>query len=242
MPRSTRCFEPGLAYHVTQRGVDRQRVFFQKGDRTSYLTLASSLLPLAQVRVLAWCLMTNHVHWIVVPEREDSLPQFFRHLQGRYAQAINARRGRVGHLWQNRYFACALDQSHLWTAIRYVEWNPVRAGMTVNPVDYPWSSASLHLLSPERESPALLDWNFWREQGGAAAWSEMLCVADSARRAAELRASTYCGKPFGSDEFVQRQEEIFGRVWRTAGRPRKPVKTETGPDPYGTISDFCISA
>jgi putative transposase len=186
--------------------------------------------------------MTNHVHWIVVPEREDSLPRLFRHLQGRYAQAVNARRGRVGHLWQNRYFACALDQSHLWTAIRYVEWNPVRAGITVNPVDYAWSSASLHLLSPERERPPLLDWDFWREQGGAAAWGEMLGVDDSAGRTAELRAATYCGKPFGSDEFVRGQEETFGRVWRTPGRPRKLVKKETGPVQCGRISEFSVSA
>jgi putative transposase len=67
----------GTAYHVTQRGVDRQRVFFQKGDRLSYLTLASSLRQFAEVRVLAWCLMSNHVHWIVVPQRADSLPKFF---------------------------------------------------------------------------------------------------------------------------------------------------------------------
>lgn len=242
MPRSTRCFQPGAAYHVTQRGVDRQRVFFQRSDRTSYLSLAGSLLRLADVRILAWCLMTNHVHWIVVPEREGSLPQFFRHLQGRYAQGVNARRGRVGHLWQNRYFACVLDRAHLWTAIRYVEWNPVRAKMVENPTDYRWSSAGLHVRGPEAERPALLDWQFWREQGGATAWSEMLRVEDGDRRVAELRSSTYCGKPFGSEEFVREQEERFGRVWRTPGRPKKTPQLETGPDPCGTVSQFSIGA
>lgn len=242
MPRNTRCFEPGAAYHVTQRGVDRERVFFLKGDRTSYLTLASSLLALAEVRVLAWCLMNNHVHWIVVPERPDSLPQFFRHLQGRYAQGVNARRGRVGHLWQNRYFACVLDQAHLWTAIRYVELNPVRAGMVFNPTDYEWSSAIWHTQGPEKERPALLDWEFWNRHGGAASWGEMLGQEDGERRVSALRASTHCGKPFGSEEFVRQYGEKFGRHWEKMRRPRKLAESETGPGPSGTTSRFFISA
>jgi REP-associated tyrosine transposase len=242
VPRKTRCFDPGTPYHVTERGIDRERVFFHATDRLSYLTLASSLREATQVRVLAWCLMTNHVHWVIVPEREDSLPCFFRHLQGRYAQAVNARRGRTGHLWHNRYFACALDRSHLWTAIRYTELNPVRAGIIANPIDYRWSSAASHLTGPEGERSQLLDWAFWREHGGAVAWREMLQGFDDALTVGNLRTATYSGKPYGSDTFICQQEERFGRHWQTVGRPKKPAKSENGPVGTGPISKFSFGA
>lgn len=103
MPRKSRCIEPEVAHHVTQRGVDRQDVFFSSGDRSTYLKLIEDNQASCGVRVLAWCLMSNHVHWVVVPEREDSLSILFRRVHGRYAQYLNARRGRTGHLWQNRF-------------------------------------------------------------------------------------------------------------------------------------------
>ena len=90
--------------------------------------------------------MTNHVNLIVVPEREDSLARLSARANGRYAQAINIRKGRTGHLWQARYYSCVMSESHLWTGIRYVEENPARAGMVKHPADYRWSSGPAHLL------------------------------------------------------------------------------------------------
>jgi len=87
--------------------------------------------------------MTNHVHWIAIPQRDDSLAVLFRRVHGRYAQYRNAKRRRVGHLWQNRFFSCALAPGHLWAALRYVEWNPVRAGVVGTPEAYRWSSAGV---------------------------------------------------------------------------------------------------
>jgi len=78
MPRNARCVMPGLAYHVTQRGTNRQRVFFTAADRSPYLRLLHAHLADAQLQVWAWCLMENHVHFVVVPEREDSLSLLFR--------------------------------------------------------------------------------------------------------------------------------------------------------------------
>ena len=86
MPRNARCVEPGLAYHVTQRGSNRQRVFFSASDYRMYLSLLREQIAYAEVRVLAYCLMTNHVHLVVVPERADSLAVLFRRVHGRYAQ------------------------------------------------------------------------------------------------------------------------------------------------------------
>jgi len=99
----------------------------------------------AAVSILGYSLMSNHVHVMALPVREDSLSILLRRVHGRYAQYYNARSGRSGHLWQNRFFACVLGPSHLWAALRYVERNPVRAGMVERAADYPWSSASAHL-------------------------------------------------------------------------------------------------
>ncbi|HUA84340.1 MAG TPA: transposase [Bryobacteraceae bacterium] len=136
---------PGIAYHVTQRGTDRQQVFFGIADRKLYLQLIRQNLAGAGVRILAYCLMTNHVHFIVVPEREDSLAVLFGRAQGGYSQALNIRRGRCGHLWQARFHSCPLSPAHLEIGLRYVEANPCRAGMVERPEQYRWSSAAAHL-------------------------------------------------------------------------------------------------
>ena len=105
MPRKRRAVQEGLPHHVTQRGVNRQDVFFTAADRETYLSLIQDNAEEARVRLLAYAVMTNHVHWVVVPERADSLAILFRRVHGRYAQYLNARRRRSGHLWQNRYFS-----------------------------------------------------------------------------------------------------------------------------------------
>jgi putative transposase len=175
MPRRVRTVEPGLPHHVTQRGVDRQAVFFTAADRAAYLSLVAENRADAGVSLIAYCLMTNHVHWIVTPEREDSLAVLFRRVHGRYAQYLNARRGRTGHLWQNHYFCCPLERGHLWTAARYVELNPVRAGLIEDAAGYRWSSASAHWNGPDHRPAAVeLDWTIWQEGGGADGWRAMV--------------------------------------------------------------------
>src|SRR5205807_10455871 len=98
-------------------------------DRFTYLGLLRQNLEDAKVRILAYCLMSNHVHLIAVPAREDSLSILIRRVHSRYAQYFNARVGRTGHLWHNRFYGCMLATRHLWTAIAYVERNPIRARM-----------------------------------------------------------------------------------------------------------------
>ena len=143
MARNARCVVPGVAHHVTQRGVDRGDVFFADINREPYLHLVVDQLRETEVRVLAWCSMTNHVHWVVVPGHVDSLSILFRRVHGRYAQHLNARMRRSGHLWQNRFYSCAVAEERERTALRYVERNPARAGMAG---DYEWPSARAHLV------------------------------------------------------------------------------------------------
>jgi len=221
MPRSARCVLPGLAYHVTQRGTDHQRVFFTAADRRTYLGLLKENLEDCEVRVWAYCLMTNHVHLVVVPEREDSLAVLFRRVHGRYAQYVNARRRRSGHLWQNRFFSCPLSASHQWKALAYVERNPVRAGMVDNAADYRWSSAAAHLTG--RDGTGLIDWGIWREQGGAESWAELVASPEELSELQLLRRCTYAGRPFGEECFTQEIETKLQRKWRRWGFEKRAM-------------------
>lgn len=213
MPRNARFVLPGLAHHVTQRGNNRQTVFFSPEDRDLYLNLVRDNLIDAGVRVMAYCLMSNHVHWIVLPERGDSLAVLFRRAHGRYAQYLNTRRRQSGHLWQARYFSCALAPAHLDTALRYVEQNPVRAAMVQQPADYPWSSATTHLSEQPPIDP-LWDLPFWRERGSAAGWRQLLEKPDRPALIHMLRRCTFAERPFGNESFLQQIEAVTSRRWR----------------------------
>jgi len=208
---------------VTQRGVDHCETFSTDQDRATYIRLVRENLADAEVRVLGWCLMTNHVHLIAVPEREDSLAVWLRRVHGRYAQYYNTRTGRTGHLWQNRFFACVLGGDHLWKALQYVERNPVRAGIVLMAKGYRWSSAADHVRGVDRH--AILDMEWWRQQQ-ARDWPDVLDT-EQLEDVISLRRCTYSGKPFGDESFVKQMAERFGRRWG-AGRPRKVAAAEIG--------------
>lgn len=144
MPRLPRTVFAGLAHHVTQRGNRREPIFFTDEDRLVYLSWLKEYANKHQVEVLAYCLMSNHIHLIAVPAADDGLQRALKPLHMRYAQRVNRRQGWSGHLWQGRFFSSPLDDAYLWTAIRYVECNPVRAGMVQCAEDYRWSSAAAH--------------------------------------------------------------------------------------------------
>jgi putative transposase len=139
-----------------------------------YLRLIRENQEEAGVRVLAYCLMTNHVHFIVVPEREDSMAPLFGRANGRYARALNIRKGRPGHLWQARYHSFVMADSNLWMGLRYVEANPCRAGMAKTPAECRWSSAAVH-LEGKTDASRVLDMDFLGKGGrdgvvGGSAW------------------------------------------------------------------------
>ncbi|SPE40496.1 conserved hypothetical protein [Candidatus Sulfopaludibacter sp. SbA3] len=216
MPRRNRCVLPGLPCHITQRGVDRRETFSTDQDRAVYLRLLRQNLPDSEVRLLGWCLMPNHVHLIAVPHREDSLAVLLRRVHGRYAQYFNASAGRNGHLWQNRFFACVLDEEHLWTALSYVDRNPVRAGMVNWAADYQWSSATAHVTGVDECRVVDMDW--WRLEGRIADWAQEI-DAEELQAVATLRRCTFAGRPFGNEDFVAGMSHRFGRHWER-GRPK----------------------
>lgn len=144
MPRLARSVCAELPHHITQRGNRREDVFFTDQDRQAYLDWLKDYAEKSKVDILAYCLMTNHLHLVAVPSTEQGLQQLLKPLHMRYAQRINRARGWKGHLWQGRYYSSALDEDYLWAAIRYVERNPVRARIVRKAENYPWSSARGH--------------------------------------------------------------------------------------------------
>ncbi|MGH2506760.1 MAG: REP-associated tyrosine transposase [Ktedonobacteraceae bacterium] len=150
MPAFARVAIPGIAYHVTQRGNYRQDIFATDEDHGTYLGYVASAALAYRLELHGWCLMTNHVHWIVLPEHEMAMVQAFRRAHSRFADYVKRKHKRAaGHLWQVRYYSCALDEEHYFAALRYVERNPLRAGLVRSPAVYRWSSAAARLgLAP----------------------------------------------------------------------------------------------
>lgn len=142
MPRKARVLVPGCPHHIVQRGHNRNAVFVADEDYQFYLeNLLESKEALA-IKVYGWCLMTNHIHLIVEPIAEpESLSLLMKRLSGRQAAYTNKLEGRCGSLWQGRFKASPVQRdAYLLACLRYVELNPVRAGMVATVEDYPWSS------------------------------------------------------------------------------------------------------
>jgi putative transposase len=145
MPRIARAVAVGHPHHITQRGNYRQVVFEEDADYNLYLDWLQMYSKKYSLKIWAYCLMSNHVHFVAVPQEPESMARAFNTLHMRYAQHFNERQGGKGHLWQGRFFSCALDEKHLYAAVRYVENNPVSAGIVRKAANYTWSSAAGHV-------------------------------------------------------------------------------------------------
>ena len=222
MGRLARVVVTGVAHHVTQRGNGRRVIFDTDSDRFVYRGLLSEFSAKRRLAILGYCLMPNHVHLIAVPEASDSMAVALREIHGRYAAYLNSRQTVTGHVWQGRYYSCPMDDHHLWAALRYVERNPVRAGLVGIAELYPWSSARAHC----EEGPAdgIVDLAEWRCRWGSEEWRQFLGYSPSdAPDAALLRRSTHSGRPLGSADFIRKIERETGRCLTPGkgGRPRK---------------------
>ncbi|HEX8642821.1 MAG TPA: transposase [Allosphingosinicella sp.] len=145
MPRAPRLVLPGMPHHVTQRGNRRQPTFLCDEDYALYFSLLRFWCGKTGTTVWAWCLMPNHVHLVLVPARQDGLRAALAPLHRRYTSEINQREGWRGHLWQSRFASFPMDERHVHACLRYVELNPVRAGLVTRPELWRWSSARAHL-------------------------------------------------------------------------------------------------
>lgn len=220
MPRIARIVLPGRPHHVIQRGNNRQGVFFVDDDRRAYLDLLAAQSAQQGLRLLAYCLMGNHVHLVVIPRDEAALARAVGRTHWLYSQYINRLHARSGHLWQNRFFSCPLGERHTWQACVYTERNPVRARLVRLAWRYPWSSAAAHV--GESPAPAWLDVAAWRSLCETRGWRRELQRPEDEQGTMRLRSATRRGRPLGSDSFVSKLEHALGRRVRArpVGRPK----------------------
>ncbi len=219
MPRIGRIVVIGYPHHITQRGNYRHTVFIEKADYRKYLEWLNEYAHRNELLFLAYCLMPNHIHYIAVPQREDSLAKTFNTCHMRYSQYFNKKKRAFGHLWQGRFYSCVLDDFHLYAAIRYIENNPVRARLAKTAIDWDWSSARYHVTGEK----SLLSLGNTDKYVKIDNWEDYLTEPDKYGLIRKIKANTLTGRPLGSDEFVARIERIFHVRLRplARGRPRK---------------------
>ncbi len=217
MPRSNRIVIPGQPHHVTQRGNRQQAIFFSDDDRRSYCELIAHYSKKTGTACLAWCLMDNHVHLILVPPSEDSLRAMLAAAHTVYSQRVNEAQKTSGHLFQGRFASYAMDDAHLFVAARYVENNPVKAGLVKRAEDWPWSSARAHISG---ESDGLTDVSALGQHIGN--WRAML--SDGLEASDDpIDKAIRSGWPQGTQLWIDEMAVTMGRSLRPEKRgPKGP--------------------
>jgi putative transposase len=183
-------------------------VFFNTEDRRAYLAHLQKACRGHGVDILAWCLMDNHVHLVAVPRKEDSLARCFSEAHGKYTRRVNKREGWTGHLWQGRFGSSVLDEPHTIAAVRYVERNPVRAGMARIPWTYQWSSARWH-TGREQADPLISNDDQLKHL--IQDWERYLLSDDEERFIQLIRKGSSVNRPLGGNHFVWKLERRFKR-------------------------------
>lgn len=192
MPRSSRVVAVGYPHHVTQRGNNREPVFFDDEDRWTYLNLLNHYSQKYLVDIWAYCLMTNHLHLLAVPREPAGLASGIGRVNMTYTQYVNRKYQRTGRIWQNRFFSSVVDSDqYFWAVARYIENNPVTAGLVNSAEDYQWSSARHHLLS---EPDQLLKVPSWLDDTERDSYRAFLLEEDK-RLATLIGQATRSGRP-----------------------------------------------
>ncbi len=229
MGRIARAVAIGVPHHITQIGNDKQQVFFDDADRRMFLRLLGERGEQEGVRLLGYCLMSNHTHYVVIPDRPLAFARWLGYAHLRYTQYFNLRYGHCGRLWRNRFYSCPLDNRHLAAALRYVDRNPARAGLVEQAWEWAWSSAQAHV---EHQDPRdILDMAFWHEYDAGRQWREVLATAEDGAVLDSLRKSTRTGRPLGTTGFVKQLESHLHRGLAPGkpGRPKKKARAMAAP-------------
>ncbi len=221
MPRIPRAVIPNIPHHITQRGNRKQKTFFCTSDYNLYRELLAESCERSGVEIWAYCLMPNHAHHIAVPETPDSLRKAFGEAHRKYTRLINFREDWRGYLWQGRFASFPMNETYLLACARYVERNPVQAGLCARPEDYPWSSATAHLLG---QDDALVKARPLLEM--VPDWKQFIHGGNQDELVEKIRSHIRTGRPLGDKDFIDRLED---RLRRTL-RPQKP-----GPKPKKKI-------
>ena len=209
MARLARVVVVNLPQHVTQRGNARQYILATDSERLVYMDLLQQNVRLHDLSLLGYCFMSDHVHLVVVPGKSQAVAETLKQTHGRYASYWNAAHKSTGHVWQGRFYSSPLDDQHLWVALRYAEWNPVRAGLVPTAESWPWSSAGAHCDSAQAD--ILLHMELWSKRWSAASWRDYLAGGESKTAVSAIRHCTHTGRPLGTPEFVHSLERATQR-------------------------------
>lgn len=224
MPRIARILTDNHPCHITQRSNNKQDVFLDNEDRSCYLAVLKALLKKHNVHMLGYCLMSNHVHLIVVPVRAATLSKAIGGTHFRYTQYFNRKYSKSGHLWQNRFYSVVHEKDHIISAMRYIERNPVRVGIAKKAEDYRWSSAASHINGTDPEN--VLEMDLWKQMSAIKDWKPVLRQFAEDEEFDGLRKHTRTGRPYGSEGFLTKLERRLDRRVRAlpVGRPKIKIK------------------
>jgi len=226
MPRRPRFYMPGLSYHIVQRGNNRQACFFESEDCQRYLQLWQESSNRYGVAVHAYVLMTNHIHFLATPAFEDSISNVTKVVGSRYAQYVNRRYRRTGSLWEGRHKSSAVQAAeNLLKCYRYIELNPVAAGMVKRPEQYRWSSyeanawGEVSWLSPH---PLYIELGATADERGYV-YRELFKTKLSDEDLHSIRQATHYCHPLGDERFKKQIEKKTGvKLGQAArGRPKR---------------------
>lgn len=232
MPRRPRVHLGGVPLHIVQRGHNREPCFFAEQDYTSYLHWLSEALFETQCALHAYVLMTNHVHLLLTPATAQTVPKLLISLGRRYVQCVNRAYRRTGTLWDSRYKSSTVQgEAYLLTCQRYIELNPVRAGMVQDPAEYRWSSYRANALgrrdvvvTPHPLFLALGNTDTERQ----AAYRSLFRMQLNRALLDDIRLALDQNQPVGDALFLAKIEAMTGirREAKPRGRPRKTGPTE----------------
>jgi putative transposase len=220
MPRIARVIATGYPHHITQRGNNRATVFFDDEDRQTYLKLLAGYAEKHHFQIWAYCLMDNHIHLLAVPETENSLARGIGLTNQVYTQYLNRKMKQSGRIWQNRFFSCVVENDqYLWAVARYIERNPLKAGLAENAEAYHWSSAKAHVTGAANTLLTAAPLLSPQDQGS---YADYILTEDEETDNA-IRRATRTGRPFGSNNFVDLLEFQLKQPLkaRRRGRPFK---------------------
>lgn len=239
MPRKPRFYLPGVPAHVVQRGNARQPVFFEDNDYRAYKRWLHEACERHDCDLHAYVLMTNHVHLLLTPARRDSISRLFQYLGRLYVAYINREYGRSGTLWEGRHKGSIVSTAdYFLSCSRYVELNPVRAGMVSSPNQHPWSSYGANALG--KGDGLVTPHESYLELGQTAAsrqhaYRELFRQSLEPEQVHYIRAAVQTGTPLGNDRFREQIENQLKRKVGHArrGRPKKILATmKKDSDPF----------
>lgn len=204
MPRIARALADNCCYHLINRGNGRQQVFHKDGDYGAFIDLMLQAREKYSVRILAWCLMPNHFHLLVQPVQADQLNKWMQWLMTSHVRRYHRHYGTSGHVWQGRYKSFIVqDNDHLLTVARYIEANPVRAGISATAAQWPWSSHSARSAAINGMRPDTLPISLPDD------WTAYVDTPLTGAEIEKLRNSVNRQTPFGKEDW---RDDLCGQM------------------------------